>query len=48
MFNALIHALVALTFPPLLMGVIIKTKAAFAGRVGAPMPRATSRARGSR
>ena len=34
--NILFHILVALLLPPLLRGVIIKTKAAFAGRVGAP------------
>ena len=33
----LLHFLVALLFPPLLRGVIIKTKARFAGRVGAPL-----------
>jgi len=32
-----IHILVALTFPPLLLGVINKTKAFFAGRVGPPL-----------
>jgi formate hydrogenlyase subunit 4 len=31
-----IHVLVALTLPPLLLGVIARTKAVFAGRVGAP------------
>jgi formate hydrogenlyase subunit 4 len=35
--NALFHIVVALSLPPLLRGVIIKTKAAFAGRVGAPL-----------
>jgi formate hydrogenlyase subunit 4 len=34
--DILIHCLVALLIPPLLLGVINKTKAAFAGRVGAP------------
>lgn len=34
--NIVIHVLVALLLPPLLRGVIIKTKAAFGGRVGAP------------
>jgi formate hydrogenlyase subunit 4 len=32
-----INVLVALTFPPLLLGVIAKTKALFAGRVGPPV-----------
>src|SRR5438445_11648212 len=32
-----IHVLVALTAPPLLLGVINKTKAFFAGRVGPPL-----------
>lgn len=32
-----IHVLLALTLPPLLLGVINKTKAAFAGRVGPPL-----------
>src|SRR5437763_2559584 len=32
-----IHVLVALTLPPLLLGVIAKTKALFAGRVGPPL-----------
>jgi len=36
MTDLIIHCLVALIFPPLLLGVIGKTKAAFAGRVGAP------------
>lgn len=36
MTDIIIHCLVALLFPPLLLGVIGKTKAAFAGRVGAP------------
>jgi len=36
MANSLIHILVAFLMPPLLLGVIAKTKAAFAGRVGAP------------
>jgi formate hydrogenlyase subunit 4 len=34
--DALLHVLVAIALPPLLRGVIIKTKAGFAGRVGAP------------
>jgi formate hydrogenlyase subunit 4 len=34
--DTLIHLLVAAMLPPLLLGVIAKTKAAFAGRVGAP------------
>lgn len=33
----LLHFLVALLFPPLLRGVIVRTKAKFAGRVGAPL-----------
>ncbi len=36
MTNSIIHILLALLMPPLLLGVIGKTKAAFAGRVGAP------------
>ena len=36
-FNLFVHVLVALALPPLLRGVIIKTKAASAGRVGAPL-----------
>lgn len=36
-FNLLVHVLVALALPPLLRGVIIKAKAALAGRVGAPL-----------
>jgi formate hydrogenlyase subunit 4 len=32
-----IHLLLLLLLPPLLLGVIVKTKAAFAGRVGAPL-----------
>src|SRR6267143_5900167 len=32
-----VHVLVALTMPPLLLGVITKTKALFAGRVGPPV-----------
>src|SRR6266581_163525 len=32
-----IHVLLALTLPPLLLGVIAKTKAFFAGRVGPPL-----------
>src|SRR5437867_529499 len=32
-----IHMLVALTMPPLLLGIITKTKALFAGRVGPPV-----------
>ncbi len=36
MTDIIIHCLVALLIPPLLLGVIAKTKAAFAGRVGAP------------
>jgi len=36
MTDIIIHCVVALLFPPLLLGVIGKTKAAFAGRIGAP------------
>lgn len=36
MTDTLIHFAVAFMFPPLMLGVIGKTKAAFAGRVGAP------------
>jgi len=36
MTNSIIHIFLALVMPPLLLGVIGKTKAAFAGRVGAP------------
>ena len=36
MTDILIHLLLTLLMPPLLLGVIGKTKAAFAGRVGAP------------
>lgn len=36
MSNAIIHCLLLLLMPPLLLGVIGKTKAFFAGRVGAP------------
>src|SRR5437588_5352386 len=32
-----IHVLLALALPPLLLGVIAKTKALFAGRVGPPI-----------
>jgi len=32
-----VHILVALSLPPLLLGVIAKTKAAFAGRIGPPL-----------
>lgn len=35
--NLAIHILVAVAFPPLLLGVIGKTKALFAGRVGPPL-----------
>ncbi len=33
----MLHVLFALAFPPLLLGVIAKTKAWFAGRVGPPV-----------
>ena len=36
MTDIIIHCAMALLFPPLLLGVIGKTKAAFAGRIGAP------------
>jgi formate hydrogenlyase subunit 4 len=35
--DPLLHLIVALVFPPLLIGIIAKTKAAFGGRVGPPM-----------
>ncbi|MCY2992035.1 MAG: NADH-quinone oxidoreductase subunit H [Planctomycetota bacterium] len=35
--TAALHILIALVFPPLLLGVIGKTKAVFAGRVGPPL-----------
>jgi formate hydrogenlyase subunit 4 len=35
--NTLIHLLLTLLFPPLLLGVISRTKAFFAGRSGAPL-----------
>ena len=35
--HTLLHVLIVLGMPPLLLGVITKTKAAFAGRVGAPI-----------
>src|SRR6202158_3780516 len=35
--HTLVHLLVALVMPPLLLGVINKTKALFAGRVGPPL-----------
>lgn len=37
MINSIIHCLLALLLPPLLLGIIAKTKAFFAGRVGAPL-----------
>ncbi len=36
MTDIIIHCALTLLFPPLLLGIIGKTKAAFAGRVGAP------------
>ncbi len=36
MTDTIIHLLAVIIVPPLLMGVIVKTKAAFAGRAGAP------------
>ena len=35
--HTLVHVFIVLLLPPLLLGVIIKTKAAFAGRTGAPL-----------
>ncbi len=35
--DLLAHGILLLLFPPVLLGVITKTKAAFAGRVGAPL-----------
>ena len=35
--HTLIHVLLTLLLPPLLLSVIVKTKATFAGRVGAPL-----------
>src|SRR3954454_16415380 len=32
-----VHVLLALSMPPLLLGVIAKTKALFAGRIGPPL-----------
>ena len=37
MVGILIHILLVVVLPPLLLGVIVKTKAVFAGRVGAPV-----------
>src|SRR5437870_12603419 len=37
MAHLLVHLLLVVTLPPFLLGVIIKTKAAFAGRVGPPV-----------
>ena len=37
MIDTLVQVIVLLVMPPLLLGVITKTKAAFAGRVGAPL-----------
>jgi formate hydrogenlyase subunit 4 len=37
MLNSLIHLIILLAMPPLLLGVIAKVKAYFAGRVGAPL-----------
>ncbi|MCC6678126.1 MAG: NADH-quinone oxidoreductase subunit H [Phycisphaerales bacterium] len=37
MIDLIAHVLLLLLMPPLLLGVIVKTKAAFAGRVGAPL-----------
>ncbi len=35
--QVIVHLVVALVFPPLLLGIIVKVKALFAGRVGAPV-----------
>ena len=35
--DMIIHLLLLITLPPLLLGVINKTKAAFAGRDGPPL-----------
>jgi formate hydrogenlyase subunit 4 len=37
MIDTLVHAMLLLLMPPLLQGIIVKTKARFAGRVGAPI-----------
>ena len=37
MINGLIHLLLLVVMPPLSLGVINKTKALFAGRVGPPV-----------
>ena len=37
MIDTLIHVAILLLFPPFLLGVINKTKAWFAGRVGPPL-----------
>src|SRR5438552_4759634 len=37
LINSMVHVLLALTLPPLFLGVIAKTKALFAGRVGPPV-----------
>src|SRR5438270_5579293 len=37
LLNNTIHVILALALPPLLLGVINKTKALFAGRVGPPL-----------
>ncbi len=37
MIHSLLHIVVLMTLPPLLLGIITKTKAFFAGRVGAPV-----------
>ncbi|MGE5195088.1 MAG: hydrogenase, partial [Deltaproteobacteria bacterium] len=37
MIHNTIHILLALVFPPLLLGVINRTKALFAGRTGPPL-----------
>ncbi|CAG1008788.1 Formate hydrogenlyase subunit 4 [Phycisphaerales bacterium] len=37
MIDTIVQVVLLLVMPPLLLGVIVKTKAAFAGRVGAPL-----------
>src|SRR6516164_6698646 len=37
MINNAVHVLLALGMPPLLLGIIAKTKALFAGRIGPPV-----------
>lgn len=37
LFEVVLHVVVLLLLPPLLLGIVVKTKAAFAGRRGAPL-----------